>query len=343
MTGNLLASNFSCVIDAPRGVGEGVMRRLGKTFTALSAALLWPLTVAAQAPYDGSSFAAVWSEVKSDPYSQLPHYQVTLGSFFGFLVNHLYDASRRTLSDHSDLLPEFRKLVHPNGICFAGTWNITQPTLYTGAFLPGSRLIIARASTALTATERGQYRAFGFAGKIFPTNDPHRTVPTANFFTIEDLGGTLRDYYLDAENTNDIIHITLTPETFLNSPIGVAAATAFLRADQTLDLTQILVRQLYPLAEAGEPDPAQAKAPMWLKITGSADVPRIVANDFRDELRVANYPSGLRFDIWIADEGTRLGAKNWYKIGYIDVNDDALTDSCDHRLHFHHPPFRRSF
>jgi hypothetical protein len=93
----------------------------------------------AAAPYTGSSFREVWSQVASDPYATLPHYQVTLGSFFGFFQDHLLDASRRTLDDHSDVLPPFRKLLHPNGVCLAGTWNITEETPYTGYFRKGGR------------------------------------------------------------------------------------------------------------------------------------------------------------------------------------------------------------
>src|SRR5262249_51413507 len=151
-------------------------------------------------------------QVASDPYATLPHQAVTLESMFGFLDDKILDASKRTLSDRSDLLPRFRKLVHPNGICFAGVWTITEETPYTGYFRKGSQgLFVGRASTALTATEQGSFRAFGFAGKIFPTMDPDAVTPTANFFTIEDLGGTLRDHYLDAHNTNDILFISLTP------------------------------------------------------------------------------------------------------------------------------------
>jgi hypothetical protein len=294
----------------------------------------------AQSAYTGSSFSQVWTQVASDPYPSLPHDAVTLTSFFGFLQNKLLAASRRTLADESDLLPRFQKLVHPNGVCLAGTWNITEPTPWTGAFRQGTQaLFIARASTALTATTKGQYRAFGFAGKLFPTTDTHAVVPTANFVTIEDLGGTLHDHYLDALNTNDIIHISTTPQTFLNTPVGIAVAQAFATADHTLDLSQTLIRQLYPLAQAGESDPSKAVSPMWMMITGSDDVTRFDADDFRDELRVANYPDGLRFDILATDDGTRTGDKQWHRIGYISFVADAVSDSCDHRLHFHHPPF----
>jgi hypothetical protein len=296
----------------------------------------------AAAPYTGSSFREVWSQVASDPYATLPHYQVTLGSFFGFFQDHLLDASRRTLDDHSDVLPPFRKLLHPNGVCLAGTWNITEETPYTGYFRKGSQaLFIGRASTALTATEAGDYRAFGLAGKLFPTGDADAQVPTANFFTIENLGGTRRAHFLDALNTNDIIHIAVTPTAFLSTPVGAAAAKAFATADETLDVTQTLIRQLYPIAEAGLADPSQAVAPRWMMITGASDVPRVDADDFRDELRVANYPGGLRFEIRVADVGTRLGPKAWQTIGTIDIAEDAVSDSCDHRLHFSHPRFRR--
>jgi len=309
------------------------------TFASLS-----PSGHAADPPaYTGSVFSQVWSQVASDPYASLPETEVTLGSFFGWFTDHLLAASRRTLSDRRDLLPWFRKLLHPSGICFAGTWSITEASEYTGYFRQGSEgLIIVRASTALSATKRGEYRAFGFAGKLFPTSqwfDP-QPLPTANFFAIEDLGGSLGDYFLDAENTNDILRVTPTPAAVANGAIGAVAAKDFAIADGAIDPTLVAVRQLYPIAELGEADPAQAKAPRWMMITGSDDVPRVVADDFRDELRVAHYPGGLRFDIYVSDWGTRLGPRLWHKIGVIELFEDAVSDSCDHRLHFSHPRYR---
>ncbi len=292
--------------------------------------------------YQGSSFDEVWQQVASDPYADLPHDTVTLASFYGFLVDHLLAASRRTLADHRDLLPYFRKLVHPNGICFAGEWVITEPNPYSGYFRAGSRgLIVARASTALSETRRGQYRAFGFAGKIFPTLDPGQVVQTANFFTIENLGGTLRDYFLDAESTNDILGVNATPAVVQYSGVGGAVIADFNLADPQLDPTLVAVRQLYPISEIGEADASAVRTPQWLMITGAPEVPRVLADDFRDELRLANYPGGLRFDILVSDQGTRVGPKVWTRIGYIEVDEDAVSQSCDHRLHFSHPRFKR--
>ena len=291
--------------------------------------------------YQGSSFDQVWDQVVSDPYPELPHDTVTTASFFGFFVDHLLEASKRTLADHRDLLPYFRKLLHPNGICLAGEWVITEANPYSGYFRPGSRgLIVVRASTALSNTERGQYRAFGFAGKIFPTLDPAQVVQTANFFTIENLGGTLRDYFLDAENTNDIIQVATTPTLVANAAVAAAVTTDFGKADPQPDSSLIAIRQLYPISELGASDPAAVRTPTWLMITGAPEVPRTLATDFRDELRVANYPGGLRFDISVSDQGTRQGPKVWTRIGYIQVDDDAVSASCDHRLHFSHPKFK---
>ena len=316
-----------------------------RPITTLLFAALTLLAAAAPAEaddYRGTSFDEVWSQVLSDPYTRLPHDQVTLSSFVGFLRDKLLESSRRTLSDRRDLLPRFRKLLHPNGTCLAGTWTITEATPYTGYFRKGRQaLFVGRASTALTATERGEYRAFGFAGKLFPTTDPDAVVRTANFVTIEDLGGTLRDHYLDAQNTNDIIRISITPAGFFSTAIGIAVARAFSIADGTFDLTQTLVRQLYPIAELGEPASSRAVAPRWMMIVGSPGVPRFLADDFREELSLAHYPRGLRFDILVTDTGTRLGTKSWRKIGVLDVDDQVSSDSCDHRLHFPHPPFRR--
>ena len=317
--------------------------------TKRSVALALILTVAvattseAEAqPYDGSRFDDVWAQVASDRYAQLPHDTVSVTKMFTGWVNHLLDASKRTLADRRDLLPRFDKLLHPNGVCLKGVWRITESTPYSGYFAQGSEaLFIGRASTALTETRAGHYRAFGLAGKLFPTMDPSERVPTANFFTIEDLGGTLTDHFLDAGNTNDIIHITVRPSSVFNGVLALVVANAFMRADRTFDVTQTLIRQLYPISTIGVSSPDDARTPTWMMITGAANVARVDAEDFRDELDIAGYPGGLSFEIWLADRGTRLGDKDWQLAGRIDISDTAASDSCDHRLHFSHPRHRK--
>jgi hypothetical protein len=274
-----------------------------------------------------SSFQEVWSTVTSDPY-ELPHNQVTLRSFFGFLKNYLKEAATRTIRDRSDLLPRFTKLVHPNGICLAGTWSITEDSPYTGYFAKGSEgLIIARASVALSDTVAGKYRAFGFAGKLFPSRDPlhHGASPTANFFVVDDLGGTLARHYTDVAMTNQ-------PQATLRASllaIGAATARAFKSADRNPN-----IRQVYEVAELGMENPSLSHTPAWFQIQ-AAPGRSIDADDFRDELRLARHGGKLRFDIAVGPTRERLT-----RIGHIDFTEDVVSDSCDHRLHFHHPKWR---
>ncbi|MFW7380739.1 MAG: hypothetical protein ACOH5I_18135 [Oligoflexus sp.] len=295
------------------------------------------------APYEGSYFRDVWDELIAEPYEELPQNKVTIKKFFLGARNLILEASKRTLSEGYDILPYFEKLVHPNGICFKGTWNITEENPYTGYFRPGTEaMIIVRASTALSNTTRQSgARSFGVAGKIYPTNDPYHTEPlkTANFFTINDLGGERKDYFLDAENTNDILAVTPTLTAFAHSLVG-AAVFAFFPKSEDSNVQTALVRELYPISELGEAPDSEIVTPVWLKITGSAETPRVLRDDFRDELDMQNYPKGIRFDISVASEGKRIGDKDWQKIGFIDLDESVVSVACDHKLHFAHPKRR---
>jgi hypothetical protein len=285
------------------------------------------------AAYEGSSFADVWRIIKADPYA-LPDQQVTLAAFFGFLRNRLAEAGKRTISDPRDILPHFQKLIRPNGICLAGQWKITRDTPYSGYFAKGKVApIIARASVAMRETNQGAYRSFGMAGKLFPgaTRDGSAKVKTANFFVIDNNGGTLARHYVDTEmvtepslswNTSSIRHL----------PVLVAIAIAQRLADMHPER-----RQLYPIAEAGVTDPRAVRSPRWMLIRGAAESPRVVAADFRDELRMARAKGALRFDILVRD--TR--DQPWTPIGTIDFDDDVVSDGCDHRLHFSHPRWKK--
>ena len=295
--------------------------------------------------YNGTRFSRVWEQVVEDPYLSLPQYKVSARKFFDGFTNLLLENSKRTIDDKNDLLPYFDKLLHPNGICLKGTWNITQDSPYTGYFSKNSRaLIIARASTALSNTQTGTNRAFGFAGKIYPTVDENHQslLKTANFFTIEDLGGNRRDYFLDAKNTNDIIKISPSLTAFMQSLVGVHAAFAF-PASESSTIKTALIRELYPIAELGLMDNQASVAPIWMRILGADDMPRIDTDDFRHELDIVHYPDGLRFTIEVASVGSRFGNKNWLNIGYIELSESIVSSSCDHRLHFSHPKARHIY
>ncbi|MDY6863709.1 MAG: hypothetical protein SV062_12085 [Thermodesulfobacteriota bacterium] len=285
----------------------------------------------------GSTFSEIWGQVTSDPYEK-PQYKVTLRSFFSCGVNMLLEASERTINNDNDILPQFDKLLHPNGACLSGTWNITEENPYSGYFEKGRvGLIIARASVALSKTTRGHYRAFGMAGKIYPTNDPFHTekLQTANFFVIDNLSGTLADNYTDVALTNEP-EITYHPGISFLFPVAVVAAYSLGSADKNPG-----IRQLYPISELGFSDKSLGKTPTWMKIQAPLDQMKVGEKDFRDELNVMNYDNGqLFFDIYVTTEDSTKNEKEWLKVGYILFDDFIVSNSCDHRLHFPHPIFR---
>jgi hypothetical protein len=282
--------------------------------------------------YEGSRFGDLWKEIQSDPYETLPEYSLTFGSLYSGFTNLIRLDASRTLSDERDLLPRFQKRVHPIGICFAGKWTIDAETPYTGYFKKGSEgLIIVRASEATGRPRVGGYRSFGIAGKIFPTSDVNDAAAykTANFFTVDDLGGTDSDSFLDLVKTNE-------PDVSVHlDDLGLAPALAVVaKTFAGLD-SNAGIRQLYPIAELGLAAGETSRAPRWMALR-SENAERVLADDFRDELRLGNFAEGLRFSILVSD--TEKGV--WRRVGQITLDQEALTDSCDHRLHFHHPKWR---
>jgi hypothetical protein len=286
--------------------------------------------------YQGSTFNEVRKQVFSDPYKVLPQQKVTFRSFFQRFRNVLLKAAVRSLDDPSDIIPYHRKLVHPNGIALFGTWNITEKTPYTGYFSQGSQaLIVVRCSTALSATKRGHYRGFGFVGKLFPTTDPTERVKTADFFAIDVFAGTKAAHFTDVELTNDV-PTGFNIDALLNFFAGVASVLTFRRADGNNNF-----RELYPIAELGLPEGAKSVTPIWIMIRAWPGSGKADKADFRDELRVENYPNNtLRFEIWVADKVLPSGKRDVKQIGYIDLTESVASDSADHRLAFQHPRLR---
>ena len=280
----------------------------------------------------GTSYKDVWAQVTSDPYESLPSYGVTFSSIGGFFGSKAREAARATLSSDSDFRPAVQKVVHPNGICLSGVWSITADSPYTGLFTKGtSGLIIARASAATSSTQRGSRRAFGFAGKIFPTLTATTPVKTANFFTVDDLGGTNAEHYTDVEMTNQ--PKTSTPPL---SEIGIGLI--LLKAFGAID-PNATKRQLYPLSESGLADPSTAQTPNWMKISARPGQQTAEDADFRTELHNAmlNNSGKLVFDIAVAGPGSE---PEWRTIGAIELGESIASESCDKSLHFPHPRWR---
>ncbi len=310
--------------------------------STFGAAVGWAFS--AEAKYFGSRFSEVWDQVSSDPYRSLPHLKVGRSTMVSWARNFIREAANRTLVNKNDILPRFDKLVHPNGICFAGTWHITEQTPYTGYFSKGSKgLIIARVSSANSFTEQGQYRAFGLAGKVYPTDNRDHAdhLKPATFFTIEDLGGTLTPHFTDAELTNappTSLRFSLAKEV----PTLLTVKNAFEAADKATSNTKQLhigIRQLYEIAQLGMKDPSLAKSPALMKLK-AAPGQTVNATDFREELRLAHHDGKLIFDINVKSASKDAA---YHKIGTIEFTEDAVSDSCDHRLHFAHPAWNSNF
>lgn len=283
-----------------------------------------------------TSFKEVRDQVFSDPYKELPQYVITLGTFYSGLSNLLLRATTRALNDNSSIAPYFQKLVHPKGLALTGTWNITECSPYSGYFRKGATgLVIVRSSVLLYKTTAGSYRGFAFAGKIFPTLDPNEKVQPADFFTIDVLSGTLARHYTDVALTNE-------PPLGFNSDVirlfGVVIATfgTFIRADYNP-----VYRPLYQVAELGLKPGEKPCIPRWIQIRSWEGNGKVEEADFRNELNVANYPGGkIRFLVSVASKAPVRHQQCWLTIGHIDLNESIASESCDHRLAFHHPKLR---
>jgi len=279
-----------------------------------------------------NQFQAVWSVVKSNPYKELPQNEVSFGKLFTWSKNIILADAKRTLENRADILPNFEKLAHPNGVCMQGLWEITENNPYSGYFKQGSQaLIIARASSAMSNTKKGETRAFGVAGKLFPTTDPLQTnsEPSANFFVIDDLGGTKAKHFTDVALTN-APPLTTNSEVLKYILYGLKVSSAFKEADK--NPTE---RQLYEVSELAEK--GEVKTPRWMRVTAKKGQ-TVDAKDFRGEFKLKESQE-LVFDIAVANSEVD-GKKEWKSIGTITFKESIASYACDHQLHFHHAKWK---
>jgi hypothetical protein len=293
----------------------------------------------------------------------LPVYPVTLSSvvtgLFSFGRRYPFlAAARRAVESHADLRwgsdrQGVRRLLHPNGVCLTGRWEITEETPYSGHFAKGRRgLLIGRYSTCCTETRRGHHRSLALVGKLYPTLDPQHQdrLRPAHFITQEDLGGERTDYINDAELRN-------APDTRawrrgLGMPIFLTTGAVFLQADK-----EPSIRQLYEIAELGKDRGTPTAAPEFMRLLVAAEQPRIdgAGLDFRDEVLAQIFDRGdpvpkrsLVFAIEVSDEGVTRGTpffqrrtiSNWRRIGTIAFDNAVASYNGDFVVHFHHPRWR---
>ena len=283
------------------------------------------------ATYTGSTAQRVWDKIESNKYVALPHNKVSYGSLFKGFKSLIKKSANRTLNDKSDILPHFNKLAHPNGACLKGTWNITEQNDYTGHFKKDtSAIIISRASVALSDTRAGSYRGFGLAGKIYPTTEASDKVKTANFFLVDDLGGTKAKHYTGVEMTNEPT-VSKTLAVIKKLAYSLKLALTFGKADSNPG-----IRQLYQISELG--NTGKAITPKWMMVKARSGQ-NINEADFRDELNIDTRGKSLLFDIF-ATSTIKNDKKQWKKLGHIEFTESSRSVSCDHNLHFNHPKWR---
>lgn len=320
--------------------------------------------------YTGSTFKEVQDAVMAESYygstwgesgqKPLPDYPTSFESvaqgLFKFSKRFLFmDAAARTIASHADLRwgglekRGVQRLVHPNGICLSGTWEIDEDSGYTGFFAKGAKgLVIGRYSSGLAA-RRGAARTLSMVGKLYPTTNPQEKHRPASFITQEDLGGSYSPSIQDAllRNAPDISPLRR------GFGLGTLLLTvfAFMRVDR-----RTAIRQLYEVAELGKPQGVQTRCPEYMQFRVIS--PKVGGDDetadFRDEILTHIYDRGnqkaqrtLVFQIEVSDEGKmtglinrRLRVKDWKPIGRITFDRAAASYNGDFVIHFHHPKWR---
>ena len=322
--------------------------------------------------YRGSRFSEVRDAVFANPYQRVwgaageppwPAYRVTLSSVLRGAVRSglpyfFRQAVMRAVDSGADLRwgPDdkgFRRLLHPNGICLTGIWEITEETPYSGYFRKDSQaVLIGRYSTCCNATRRGRERSLSLVGKLFPTTDPNHSEPlhTANFITQADIGGERTDYVNDAELRN--APNTTAWRRGLGAPVLLVTGIVFGQVDKNPT-----IRQLYQIAELGKPEGEPTRSPSYMRLVVDSGQPRIPgeALDFRDEIMAQIFDAGdpapkrsLVFHIEVTDEGSTRGPDffqrrtfaNWRRIGSMTFDNAVASYNGDFVIHFTHPTWR---
>ena len=310
--------------------------------------------------YAGTRYGEMRDAMFANPYPRpYPIAPLTLGSLLRGVLPfgkpwQFLAAARRTVASDADLRwgtdgKGFRRLLHPNGICMTGVWEITAETPYSGYFRQGSRgLVVARYSTA-AETRRGNTRSLAMVGRVYPTTDPDdpRPLRSASFITQEDIGGAYSR--------------TINEAVLRNAPNVTAsrrgwAVPAFLVTGIVLGIAdkKNTIRQVYEIAELGKPAGEPTRAPEFMQLLVAPDQPVIPGDklDVRDEIMAQIYETAKRsltFRIETSDTGVTRGPgfyqrrtiTNWQQIGTITFDAAVASYNGDHVFHVNHPPWRR--
>lgn len=305
------------------------------------------------------------------PYTELPTYKldkkrINSGEF--------EKNSARTIDTHFDLKENDRiKIVHPNGVCVTGRWNITQEyqaNPYSGYFSNGRQgLVLARLSSEgdlVTIPEElkpisghisgKKYISYGLVGKLFSTSDPGDTNPykPAHFVVQTDIGGQTSSDLSDVEmmNAPDVTAARrgLVDGGFIGGGARILARTA--KAFDSVDESNS-IRQTYEIAELSKLAQVSTNAPKYLNLVASTRHRKQLAKgDFRISIKdYIKKNAEISFDILVANQGRKdtkttllqktIVTEPWKKIGELKFDDAVTSRVCDAQLHFHHPAWRQ--
>jgi len=274
------------------------------------------------------------------PYSELPNYKVNR-KLFGKSGNHaqnkLLADARRTLQDPRDLIkfPTGQKLLQANGICFVGQWHIDQANRYTGLFSINTiSPVIVRASVALSGTRQKDKRAFGMALKFFPFDIGNQA--SLNVFVMNSMGGVVSQHMLDLSMDNQPPLGRLPNWRQLSTALRLRHDLQQADRETGSQKPNFAFRPVDHLAKYQQLE--NVVSPKWLRLTAHTKT-RIDANDFRNELRVEQYPKQqliYNIDVAASNHSSKTQA-NWQNIGKLTLTKSVTSASCDRELHFMHP------
>jgi hypothetical protein len=309
--------------------------------------------------YNGSSFSEVWSKVDQEHYQTLPHFKLVSSETLKSLASVLMNAA---LDNKNDFRQRRVKLIHPNGICLVGTWEVNQDNNYSGYFAKNSKaLVVARASATQDYIYSDDYRAFGLAVKLFPTLDPNEKVFTSNLFSVDNIPGIKNMHFTETLMTNQIPDLGFNVAVLLRlvskMPFLINFSSLSQKADTGPEDRNPLLRRTVEVARAGitreysavsqsknlpsykeSSMRSEVKEPKWIGFQAETMTETDTRSDFRDEISEVVQKNGeLKYKILTADEKDRDGAQIWQQLGTITFTQAVASKPCDMDLHFRHP------
>jgi hypothetical protein len=224
------------------------------------------------------------------------------------------------------------------GVCASATWEITGGS-FSGLFAKGTKVnAIVRLSTGSDNTGTGKsppilgiYRVPAIGIKLFPTQDPSKSVVTQNIVAFDSNGfdGNGNKWFLQSDSW-------WSTWLYGSSFVTKGFVKCF---EKFVDNGRFQsVRGAARINQNGQfIGESNVVSPGLLKITPSApSLVTSVPDDFRKELMM--YGDGeMKFNIIAIsnqDPDALINSNN--VIGRVTLNAPVISQNCDYFLHFHH-------